>query len=87
MLRLSVPAGGDLRSVATDVATRVAAYLGDRAPDSQAVAAALDAVASNVAPRAGEADITFDFRGVGGELVIEAQCGSRSSEVRCPLPA
>ena len=87
MLRLSVPAGGDLRSVASDVATRVAAYLGDRTPDSQAVAAALDAVASKVAPGAAEADITFDFRGVGGELVIEAHCGSRSSEVRCPLPA
>jgi hypothetical protein len=87
VLRLSVPAGGDLRSVATDVAMRVAAYLGDRAPDPQAVGAALDAVASRVAPSAGDADITFDFRGVNGELLIEAHCGSRSSEVRCPLPA
>lgn len=87
VLRLTVPAGGDLRSVATDVATRVAAYLGDRAPDGQAVAAALDAVAAKVAPAAGDAEILFDFRGVDGELVIEAHCGSRSSEVRCPLPA
>ena len=87
VLRLSVPAEGDLRSVATDVATRVAAYLGDRAPDGAAVAAALDAVASRVAPEAGDAEITFDFRGVNGELLIAAHCGSRSSEVRCPLPA
>jgi hypothetical protein len=87
VLRLSVPAGGDLRSVATDIATRVAAYLGERAPDGAAIAAALDGVASRVAPAATDAEITFDFRGVNGELVIEAHCGSRSSEVRCPLPA
>ncbi len=87
VLRLSVPAGGDLRLVAGDVAVRVAAYLGDRAPDPQAVASALDAVTSRVAPASGDADITFDFRGVNGELLIEAHCGSRSSEVRCPLPA
>ena len=87
VLRLSVPAGGDLRSVATDIATRVAAYLGDRVPDAAAVKAALDSVASRVAPAAGDAEITFDFRGLNGELVIEAHCGSRSSEVRCPLPA
>jgi hypothetical protein len=87
VLRLSVPAGGDLRSVATDIATRVAAYLGERAPDGAAIAAALDGVASRVAPAASDAEITFDFRGVNGALVIEAHCGSRSSEVRCPLPA
>ena len=87
VLRLSVPAGGDLRSVATDIATRVAAYLGERAPDGAAIAAALDGVASRVAPAATDAEITFDFRGVNGGLVIEAHCGSRSSEVRCPLPA
>jgi hypothetical protein len=87
VLRLSVPAGGDLRTIATDVAVRVAASLGDRTPDPQAVSAALDAVASRVAPPAGDAEITFDFRGVNGELLIEAHCGSRSSEVRCPLPA
>jgi hypothetical protein len=87
VLRLSVPAAGDLRSVATDVATRVAAYLGERAPDGAAVAAALDAVAARVAPVSNDAEITFDFRGVNGELLIEAHCGTRSSEVRCPLPA
>ena len=30
---------------------------------------------------------TFEFRQVEGELLIEARCGSRTSEVRCPLPA
>jgi hypothetical protein len=87
VLRLSVPAAGDLRAVATDVASRVAAYLGDRAPQGAAVAAALDAVAARVGPAASDAEITFDFRAMNGQLLIEAHCGSRSSEVRCPLPA
>jgi hypothetical protein len=87
VLRLSVPAGGDLRAVAADIAKRVAEYLGNRAPYRATVAAALDGVATRVAPASGDAEITFEFREVGGELLIEAQCGSRSSEVRCPLPA
>jgi hypothetical protein len=87
VLRLSVPSGGDLRLVAIDVATRVAEFLRDRAPEAASVGAAVEGVASRVAPVAGDAEITFDFREMNGELVIEAHCGSRSSEVRCPLPA
>jgi hypothetical protein len=87
VLRLSVPAGGELRVVAIDVATRVAEYLRDRAPDAASLGAAVEGVASRVAPVASDAEITFDFREVNGQLLIEAHCGSRSSEVRCPLPA
>lgn len=87
VLRLSVPAGGELRIVACDIAARVVEYLRERAPDGAAVAAALDNVAANVAPASADAEITFDFREINGELLIEAHCGSRSSEVRCPLPA
>jgi hypothetical protein len=87
VLRLSVPAAGELRTLAADIAPRVAAYLGDRAPESGAVIAALDALASRVGPASHDAEITFDFRAVNGDLLIEAHCGSRSSEVRCPLPA
>ena len=87
VLRLSVPAEGVLREVATELATRVAEYLGDQTRDGAAVAAALESVASRVAPNGSDADIEFDFRQVEGELVIEARCGSRTSEVRCPLPA
>jgi hypothetical protein len=87
VLRLSVPFGGALRIVASDLAARVVEYLGQRAPAAGVVAAALDRVAASVAPSSADAEITFDFREVGGELLIEAQCGSRSSEVRCPLPA
>ena len=87
VLRLSVPAGGDLRAVAADIARRVAEYLGNRAPYRASVAAALDGIAAQVAPASAEAEITFEFRELDGELLIVAHCGSRSSEVRCPLPA
>jgi hypothetical protein len=87
VLRLAVPAGGELRTVASDVAARVVEYLRERAPGGAAVAAALESVASDVAPASPDAEITFEFRDVNGELLIEAHCGSRSSEVRCPLPA
>jgi hypothetical protein len=87
LLRLSVPAGGELRVLAVDIAKRIAEYLRDRAPDGASVTAAVEGVASKVAPAASDAEIIFDFSEVNGELQIEAHCGSRSSEVRCPLPA
>jgi len=86
VLRLSVPAHGGLRAVAADVAGKVAAYVGNSAGDAASVIAALERVASGVAPDA-DAEITFEFRDVDGDLLIEARCGTRSSEVRCTLPA
>ena len=86
VLRLSVPFGGALRSVASDVAGRVVEYLKGRAPDAGTVTAALENVATKGAPASADAEITFDFRDVNAALLIEAHCGSRSSEVRCPLP-
>ena len=88
VLRLSVPAGGDLRVVAVDIAKRVAEYLRDaRARHPAARWSPSKAWRPKLAPAATDAEITFDFREVNGELQIEAHCGSRSSEVRCPLPA
>ena len=87
VLRLSVPADGGLRVVATELAARVAEYLGDQGQDAAAVSAALEGVASRVAPAGSESNIEFEFRQVDGELLIEARCGSQTSEVRCPLPA
>ena len=87
VLRLSVPSGGELRVIAADVAKRVVEYLKERAPAPAVVASALDNVAANVAPASPDAEITFVFRDVNGVLLIEAHSGTRSSEVRCPLPA
>lgn len=87
VLRLSVPAKGELHVIAVDIAKRVCEYLREGAPDAMGLKVAIEGVASKVAPAANDAEITFDFREVNGELQIEAHCGSRSSEVRCPLPA
>ena len=87
VLRLSVPAEGVLRVVAAELAVRVAEYLGEKPLDAATVSSALEGVAARVAPGGADGDIEFDFRQIDGELLIEARCGSRSSEVRCPLPA
>ena len=87
VLRLTVPAEGVLRVIAAELAARVAEYVGEKPPDPAVVSAALESVAARVAPKGVDAEIQFDFRDADGELLIEARCGSRSSEVRCPLPA
>ena len=87
VLRLTVPAEGVLRVIAAELAARVAEYVGEKPPDPTVVSAALESVAARVAPKGVDAEIQFDFRDADGELLIEARCGSRSSEVRCPLPA
>ena len=87
MIRLSVPSQGGLRAVASELAPRVAECLGDKPADPASIAAAVDAVAARVAPAGSDGDIAFEFRQADGELLIEARCGSRTSEVRCPLPA
>ena len=81
-MRLSVPAEGDLSSVAGELAAKIAEFLGG---ESGAIRPALEALTSRVA--ASGADVTFEFHHVGRELVITARCNARSSEVRHPLPA
>jgi hypothetical protein len=87
VLRVTVPAEGVLRVVAVELAAKVAEYVGEKPTDPAVVSAALESLAARVAPQGGDAEIQFDFRDADGELLIEARCGSRTSEVRCPLPA
>ena len=85
LLRLSVPAQGGLRAVATEFATRLAAHLGGF-DGAEAAGLALDSVAQRVAPEGSDANITFEFTENEGELLIRARCDGRSSEARHPLP-
>jgi len=87
ILRLSVPAQGGLRRVASDVATKIAAHLGSDLPDAESVGATLEALAERVAPAGTQGEITFEFSEVDRELLIRARCDGRSSEARCALPA
>lgn len=82
-MRLSVPAEGGLRAVVTELAARIAEYLGSRQPDAASVGASIDGLVSRVAR--GGSDITFEFRQIERELVIQARCDGHSSEARHKL--
>jgi len=86
-MRLSVPAEGGLRRIASELATKVAQHLGTNAPDAQSLGATVEKLASRLGTDGGHQDITFEFRQVAGELIIEARCNGQASEVRHPLPA
>ncbi|MGH9370499.1 MAG: hypothetical protein ACRD15_03085, partial [Vicinamibacterales bacterium] len=87
-MRLSVPPEGGLRGIASELATKIAEHLGARSPDAQSLGAMVDGLASRLGNGgAQQQDITFEFRQVDGELVIEARCDGKASEVRHPLPA
>ena len=84
---LSVPAEGELRRIASDLAIRIAEHLGCDASKAESLAEAVDGLASRVGVSAGQGEIAFEFRQLPGALVIEARCDGRASEVRHPLPA
>ena len=88
-IRLWVPADGSLRGIASELATKVAEHLGTNAPDARSLGATIERVASQLGrdPQSEGHDITFSFRQVYRELVIEARCDREASEVRHPLPA
>ncbi len=89
VMHLSVPAKSGLRAIASELATRIAEHLGAKAPDAQSIGALVEGLASRLGNGSGHQgqDITFDFRQVDGELVIEARRNGEASEVRHRLPS
>jgi hypothetical protein len=85
-MSLSVPAKGGLRGIASELATKIAEHLGAASPDAQSIGAMVDGLASRLGNGGGHEDITFEFRLVERELVIEARCNGEASELRHPLP-
>ena len=87
-LRLWVPAEGDLRGIAGELAAKIAEQLGAGPPDAQQLGERVAGLASQLANGGGHAgqEITFEFRQVKGELVVLARCNGQASEVRQPLP-
>jgi hypothetical protein len=84
VLRVSVPAHGDLRNIAALLAGKLAEYLGSPGLQERA-GQMVDALASRVAPQDGDGEIAFEFHRRNSDLVIQARCDGRSSEVRYPL--
>jgi hypothetical protein len=87
-MRLSVPAKGSLRTIAGELAAKIAEHLGTTSPDARSLATMVEGLASQLGNGGGhpEQDITFEFRQEAGELVIEARCDGEASEVRHPSP-
>jgi hypothetical protein len=86
VLRFFVPASGELRAVATDVAVKIAEQLGAKAQGRGAVAGTLDDLARRV-DASGDDEVAFEFYKLDRELKIEARSNGRASEARIPLPA
>jgi hypothetical protein len=86
LLKLSVPTSEPLRIIAADIAAKVAEFL-KSSPNGESVTAAVESAASQATAGGTESEIALEFRLEERELRIEARCGSRTSEVRCPLHA
>ena len=86
-LRLWVPAEGDLREIAGELAAKVAEHLGAAAGDAQSLAAKVARMAAQMRNGSPQGqDIVMEFRHVEGELVVEARCAGAASEVRHEIP-
>jgi hypothetical protein len=87
VLRLSVPAVGRLRDIATELAPKIAEYLGIGAADVESVAVGLEGLFGRVAPAGADADVALEFRQLDRELLIDATCQGHRAELRYLLPA
>ena len=86
VLRLSLPATGDMAAVGPELATRLAQQLGLTAAHAAPVGAAVTELSRTVDP-SGTANVDFEFYKVGAELQIMARHDSRAAEKRIPLNA
>jgi hypothetical protein len=86
VLRFSLPATGELRAIATELAKKVADQMGVTAHGEGGLAAAVEDLARRLEPSA-DGNLIFEFHKAGRELKVEARCAGRASEARIPLPA
>jgi hypothetical protein len=86
-LTLSVPAEGDLRGIAGELAAKVAEHLGAKSPDAQSLGTKVAGLASQLGNGGGHTnqEISFEFRQVNGELVVKARCNGEATELRQQL--
>lgn len=89
VMHLTVPAEGGLRSIASELAARIAEHLGAAPPRAETIGTLVDRLASRLGNGGGPADrvITFAFSEVNGELVVAGRCEDQASEVRQQLGA
>lgn len=84
VLRMSLPASGEMAGVGPEMAVKLAEQLGIAGAAAAGVGAAIAALAHTVCPGGG-ADVSFEFHKSDTELQIEARQDGRSSATRIPL--
>jgi hypothetical protein len=84
VLRLSIPASGEMAEIGPELATRLAEQLGVSAGDARKVGAAVTELANTVDP-SGAADVEFEFHKLTAELKVVARHASQTAETRVPL--
>lgn len=84
VLRLSVPASGDLAGLGQELATRLAEQLGVAGTKAGDVGAAISDLTKSVAPT-GTNDVEFEFHKVDLQLKIVASHDGRRAETKIPL--
>lgn len=84
VLRLSVPASGDMAGLGPELATRLAEYLGVRATDLKGLGDVIRDLSGSVDP-SGASDVEFEFHKLATELKIVARQDTRVAETRVPL--
>ena len=86
VLRMSVPASGDMAAIGSEMAVKLAEQLGVAAAAAATVGAAIADLARDVCP-GGADDVSFEFHKSDTELKIEARQDGRHSQTRIPLTA
>ena len=86
VLRMSVPASGDMAAVGPEMAVKLAEQLGIPPAAAAKVGAAISELARTVCP-SGRDDVAFEFHKSDTELTIAARHDGRETATRVPLTA
>jgi len=86
VLRLSVPASGEMAGLGPELATKLAVQIGVTAAHAAKVGDAISELSKTLAP-SGTEDIEFEFHKLGRELKITARHEDRVAESHVALNA
>jgi hypothetical protein len=84
VLRLSLPASGDMYVVGPEMAVKLAQQLGLDTVQAERAGQVVTELTRQVDP-SGASDVAVEFHKAGAELKITARHGTQTSEARVPL--
>lgn len=86
VLRMSVPAAGEIGALGPELAVKLAEQMGVTGPAADRVGEAIGALTRDIDP-AGSADVAFEFHKEGTTLRVEARQGDKTRTATIPLGA